>query len=121
MQGIYSQKAVMSILDRHSVAPLKKLGQNFLIDENVVEKIAEAAVVCENVIEIGPGMGALTRKLAKKAKKLVAVELDSGMVKVLEERHGKELQERLKQPISLMRISLKCGTDFGTERAKVRR
>ncbi|MBQ4061599.1 MAG: 16S rRNA (adenine(1518)-N(6)/adenine(1519)-N(6))-dimethyltransferase RsmA [Christensenellaceae bacterium] len=85
MQGIYSQKAVMSILDRHSVAPLKKLGQNFLIDENVVEKIAEAAVVCENVIEIGPGMGALTRKLAKKAKKLVAVELDSGMVKVLEE------------------------------------
>lgn len=85
MEGIYSQKAVLNILSEHSVAPLKKLGQNFLIDENIVEKIADAAVVCPNVIEIGPGMGALTRKLAVRAKKLVAVELDSGMVNVLKE------------------------------------
>lgn len=85
MENIYSNKAVREILDRHSVAPLKKLGQNFLIDENIVEKIAGAAVKTDNVLEIGPGMGALTRKLAGKAKKVVAVEIDSGMVKVLDD------------------------------------
>ncbi len=88
MDSIYSQRAVTAILDRYSVAPLKKLGQNFLIDENIVEKIADAAVLSDCVLEIGPGMGALTRKLAVRAKNVVAVEIDSGMVSVLKETLG---------------------------------
>jgi len=85
MVSLYSPKAVTEILDRHSMAPLKKLGQNFLIDENIVTKIAEAASDGGNVLEIGPGMGALTRALAKCSKKVVAVEIDAGMIRVHEE------------------------------------
>ena len=85
MMSLYSPKAVTDILGRHSMAPLKKLGQNFLIDENIVNKIAEAASDGGNVLEIGPGMGALTRALAKCSKKVVAVEIDAGMLRVHEE------------------------------------
>ena len=83
VKNLYSKRAVMAVLDRYCVAPLKKLGQNFLVDEHIVQRIADAAVDGENVLEIGPGMGALTTQLAKRAKRVVAVEIDSGMVKVL--------------------------------------
>lgn len=85
MISLYSPKAVTEILGRYSMAPLKKLGQNFLIDENIVNKIAEAASDGGNVLEIGPGMGALTRALAKCSKKVVAVEIDAGMIRLHEE------------------------------------
>lgn len=83
--NLYSPKAVTELLDRHNLAPLKKLGQNFLLDENVVNKIAEAASDGGNVLEIGPGMGALTRALAKRSGKVVAVEIDAGMLRVQQE------------------------------------
>lgn len=83
--NLYSPKAVTELLDRHNLAPLKKLGQNFLLDENVVNKIAEAASDGGNVLEIGPGMGALTRALAKCSGKVVAVEIDAGMLRVQQE------------------------------------
>ena len=85
MISLYSPKTVTEILGRHELAPLKKLGQNFLIDENIVNKIAEAASDGGNVLEIGPGMGALTRALAKRSKKVVAVEIDAGMIRVQQE------------------------------------
>lgn len=85
MVSLYSPKAVTEILNRHEMAPLKKLGQNFLIDENIVTKIAEHASDGGNVLEIGPGMGALTRALAKCSKKVVAVEIDAGMLRIHEE------------------------------------
>lgn len=81
---IYSPKTIAEVLDKYSLSPLKKLGQNFLCDENVVEKIAAEAVSEECVLEIGPGLGVLTRSLAKRAKKVVAVEIDAGMVRALE-------------------------------------
>lgn len=64
----------------------KKFGQNFLINESVVEKIAES---CENdpdtgVLEIGPGIGTLTQKLCKRYKKVVSVEIDRSLVPILE-------------------------------------
>lgn len=60
--------------------PPKRLGQNFLCDPGVVARIAEAAGITHEdaVLEIGPGLGALTRELSKRAKKVVAVEIDSG-------------------------------------------
>ena len=85
MISLYSPKTVTEILGRHELAPLKKLGQNFLIDENSVNKIAEAASDGGNVLEIGPGMGALTRALAKCSKKVVAVEIDAWMIRVQQE------------------------------------
>ena len=82
--NIYSKKTVQDILREHNAAALKSLGQNFLIDQNVVQKIADIAVQPgENVIEIGPGMGALTQALGERAKKVVAIEIDKGMVEIL--------------------------------------
>lgn len=67
------------------VRPSKALGQNFLIDENVIDAIIEGSDVAEDslVIEIGPGEGALTTRLAERAGRVVAVELDERLVKLL--------------------------------------
>jgi len=84
-----SPKTIKDLLGKYSLAPLKKFGQNFLCDENVVNKIADAAVPSGgNIMEIGPGLGVLTRALALRAEKVVAVEIDSGMVEVLKETLG---------------------------------
>ncbi|CCJ34497.1 MULTISPECIES: 16S rRNA (adenine(1518)-N(6)/adenine(1519)-N(6))-dimethyltransferase RsmA [Caloramator] len=68
----------------------KNLGQNFLIDENILKKIIDAAELDENstVIEIGPGIGTLTQEMAKRCKKVVAVEIDKNLIPILEETLG---------------------------------
>lgn len=65
----------------------KSLGQNFLIDDSVLEDIVEGADVNQDdfIIEIGPGIGTLTRELLKRAKKVVAIELDSDLIPILKE------------------------------------
>lgn len=70
-----------------SAAPKKSLGQNFLINAGVCEKIASACALSDNlgVIEIGPGRGALTMRLAPLAKKVVALELDGSLIPALSE------------------------------------
>lgn len=73
--------------EKFRIRPLKRLGQNFLTDRGAVKRIIEAADLQPNdvVLEIGPGTGALTRELAKKVKKVIAVEKDPRMVEILEE------------------------------------
>lgn len=68
----------------------KSLGQNFLVDDSVLEDIVEGAEVCEDdlVIEIGPGVGTLTAQILKRAKKVVAVELDTDLIPILENELG---------------------------------
>lgn len=84
--SLYSVTKIRELLAKYNLAPLKSLGQNFLLDQNIVAKIAEAAVEeNEYVLEIGPGMGALTLSLAARAKKVVAIEIDKGMMSVLQE------------------------------------
>lgn len=67
------------------VRPSKALGQNFLIDENVIYEIVEGSSITEDslVIEIGPGEGALTTELAERAGRVIAVELDARLVQLL--------------------------------------
>ena len=74
------------ILDRFDLHPKKSLGQNFLFDEQLLKKIVRSADVesHDHVLEIGPGLGALTRELAISAEKVVAVELDQRLLPVLE-------------------------------------
>ncbi len=76
------------LIKKYNISANKNLGQNFLIDENVVESIINAAKICEDdvVIEIGPGLGTLTNKLLQKAKKVIAIELDDKMINILKER-----------------------------------
>ena len=73
-----------SLLNKNGFSFKKSLGQNFLIDSSVCPAMAEAA--CESntgVLEIGPGIGVLTYELSKKAKKVVAIELDERLKKLL--------------------------------------
>lgn len=68
----------------------KSLGQNFLIDDSVLNDIVEGAEVNENdfIIEIGPGVGTLTAKLLIKAKKVTSIELDNDLIPILHEELG---------------------------------
>lgn len=68
--------------------PNKKLGQNFLINEDTVKKIIEAGALCQEdkILEIGPGLGVLTEKLIQVSKKVIAVEKDKKLVTILEEK-----------------------------------
>ena len=80
------------ILDRHELRPLKRYGQSFLIDKNIMVRIAEAASIGpgDRVVEIGPGVGIMTGMLADRAGSVIALEVDRRMIEVLEE----ELVER---------------------------
>ncbi len=79
---------IKSLLQKHGFQFSKALGQNFIIDSSVCPKMAELALG-ENkdfgVIEIGPGIGVLTRELSRCAKKVVAIELDSRLIPILKE------------------------------------
>lgn len=78
---------IRPLLERHGFRFSKALGQNFLIDASVPQNIAEAAELGEHnaVLEIGPGIGPLTVQLARRAGKVVAVELDKALLPVLAE------------------------------------
>jgi 16S rRNA (adenine1518-N6/adenine1519-N6)-dimethyltransferase len=77
---------VRALLSEHAIRPDKAFGQNFLIDGNILGRIVEAAAVGpgDSVLEVGPGLGALTRELAGRAREVVAVELDRKLLPVLE-------------------------------------
>lgn len=85
-----SPKIIKEILEEFGAKPSKGLGQNFLIDKNVLQKIIDTSDIKEDdiVLEIGPGMGVLTHELAKKAKKVVAVEKDQTMINILSKTTG---------------------------------
>ncbi len=87
MSGSNQKSATMSIVRKHDIKAQKKYGQNFLTDDGVLDEIVEAAGVCErdHVVEIGPGLGALTKRLAEKASHVTAIEIDTQMIPVLDE------------------------------------
>ena len=76
------------LLQKYHINANKSLGQNFLIDNEVIDTIISSAQVNNNdlVIEIGPGLGTLTSRLLEKAGKVIAIELDSRMVNILQDR-----------------------------------
>jgi len=79
---------VRSLLKQYGIQPSKGLGQNFLVDRRVLERIVEVSDLspADVVLEVGPGLGVLTRELAERAGVVVAVELDRKMVAVLHEQ-----------------------------------
>lgn len=76
------------ILSKYKISANKKLGQNFLIDYNVINQIIDKSNIQKDdlVIEIGPGLGTLTAKLLEHAGKVIAIELDDRMIKILNDR-----------------------------------
>ncbi len=79
-------KALKSFLYAHNIRPDKRLGQNFLIDKNALEKLLEAAKISKDdtILEVGAGIGTITIELAKLAKKVAAVERDRALIPILE-------------------------------------
>lgn len=76
------------IMNKYNITANKGYGQNFLVDENIVNSIVEKAEVCKDdlIIEIGPGLGTLTSLLIEKAGKVICIELDPKMITVLNDR-----------------------------------
>lgn len=87
MANLGIPKNTIEIIQKYNFAFQKKFGQNFLIDTHVLEKIISAAGVTKDdmVLEIGPGIGTMTQYLAEHAKRVVAVEIDSNLIPILEE------------------------------------
>ena len=82
--------SVPALMRKHGLSARKSLGQNFLLDETALEKVVAAAEIPANatVLEIGPGLGSLTRHLARAAAHVVAVELDADILPALQEALG---------------------------------
>ena len=78
---------VRALLQKYGLRPDKRLGQNFLVDEAGLQRVVQAASIDKNdlVLEIGPGLGSLTRLLALQARRVVAVELDQALIPPLQE------------------------------------
>lgn len=83
-------REVRALLDAHGLAPHKAFGQNFVVDPNTVRKVVRDAGVHPGdvVVEVGPGLGSLTLALLEAQARVVAVEIDSGMVRALDEVVG---------------------------------
>lgn len=90
VESVSLKTEIIRLLAKHGLSARKGLGQNFLIDRGVLDKIIRAADVGpdDTVVEVGPGPGVLTAALAERAGKVIAVELDSGMVDALRETVG---------------------------------
>ena len=86
MSNLWDETAF--IMKKYHIKANKNLGQNFLIDEQVIEKIVNASEIKKEdcVIEIGPGLGTLTKELLEKAGKVISVELDKKMITILKDR-----------------------------------
>lgn len=81
---------IRQLLDAHGLAPKKSLGQNFLIDHNLIRKLVDASGVRTGslVLEVGPGTGTLTEELLSRGCEVVACELDTGLAALNRERLG---------------------------------
>ena len=88
MENILEETRI--IMKKYGIKANKSLGQNFLINSEVVENIVNSSQINEEdmVIEIGPGLGTLTKYLLQKARKVLCIELDTRMIEILEERFG---------------------------------
>ncbi|HEX2953973.1 MAG TPA: 16S rRNA (adenine(1518)-N(6)/adenine(1519)-N(6))-dimethyltransferase RsmA [Bacillota bacterium] len=95
--NLASPKTVRELLQRYGLEAKKGLGQNFLTDGNTLRRIVSAAEIGADdyVLEIGPGLGALTRELAQKAHQVVSVETDRTLTAVLAETLGEFSNIRL--------------------------
>ena len=78
-------KNTIEVIQKYGFDFQKKFGQNFLIDERVLEKIISAAEVNKDdfVLEIGPGIGTMTQYLAENAREVMAVEIDKNLIPIL--------------------------------------
>ena len=87
MDRLSSHRATKEVVNKHNFKFSKSLGQNFLIDDNVIDRILEGARLSETdkIIEVGPGIGTLTREMGKVAENVVSIEIDKTLIPILKE------------------------------------
>jgi len=90
----YSYKKVKENIEENDFKIKKKFGQNFIIDNNIINNIIEKSEIDGNtlVIEVGPGMGALTNELVKYAKNVISYEIDTTLIPILSEIKASNLE-----------------------------
>lgn len=105
------------LCDKYDITPTKERGQNFLVDKRALGKIVETADLSKNdtVLEIGPGMGVLTIELARRAGRVLCVEIDGKMVKILQEVFNDFKNIEIVHQ-NILRINL---DDFGIKKYKI--
>ena len=92
------------ILKTYRIQANKSLGQNFLVNDEVVEKIIDSAELEKDdlVIEIGPGLGVLTNRLLQESNNVVAVELDKRMVNILKDRFAQNINDQAESKLEII-------------------
>lgn len=122
MKNLTSPSVIKSILSNSTFNFSKSLGQNFLIDEGVLESMISRSEIdsSSNVLEIGPGFGTLTQKLCMCAKKVVSVEIDSTVIPILKENVGEfDNIKIINEDIMKINISELVKEEFGNQKVKV--
>ena len=84
---LYAPSTIRGIKEKYGFKLSKSLGQNFLTDKNIIDKIIDSTEITDEdlVIEIGPGIGVLTYEAAQQAKKVIAVEIDKNLIPILKD------------------------------------
>lgn len=92
MSKIATRTETKNIINKYGFSFQKRLGQNFLIDGNIIDIIIQGAEITsgDTVLEIGPGIGSLTQGLAQVAKKVIGIEIDKKLIPMLEETMSEE-------------------------------
>ena len=87
MDKLYTKATIAKIKEKYGFKLSKSLGQNFLVDKNIIDKIIEGAGIGEGdlVLEVGPGIGVLTAAAAEEAGKVISVEIDQNLIPILQE------------------------------------
>ena len=90
MDRLTSPRTIKYIMEKYGFRFSKSLGQNFIIDSNVLDRILEGSELSEEdyILEIGPGIGVMTQVLCESCAKVVSIEIDSALIPVLEETVG---------------------------------
>ncbi len=122
MKKLTSPLVLKQLLHENSFRFSKSLGQNFLIDDSVLDSIIEGAEIDENscVLEVGPGFGTLTQRLCMSAKKVVCVEIDKDVLPILNESISEfDNVTVINADIMKTDIAALIKKEFGAERVKV--
>lgn len=121
VKNLANPAVIKEILAKNGFNFSKSLGQNFLINEGVLEDIVQsAAPEGANVLEIGPGFGTLTQRLCARAKKVVCVEIDSSAIPILSDNLSEfDNLKIIHADIMKTDIVKLCNEEFGGERIKV--
>lgn len=118
MKKIGTQSEINALLKKNNFRVKKHFGQNFLIDQNILDNIVAKGQITKNtcVIEIGPGLGSLTEKLILAAKKVIAYEIDKDLIPILNDTfHEHQNFQLIHQDILNVDIDLEIDTYFPGE------